>query len=73
MTTCGYGDFHPRTTNERMASIVAMLISSGVFGYYIGEIGKIVSNYNRLAAKFRWKMNYVEKFLREKKIPTDLR
>jgi hypothetical protein len=50
MTTCGYGDIHPYSTNERMASMVAMIISSGLFGYIIEDIGKIVSNFNILAA-----------------------
>jgi hypothetical protein len=35
MTTCGYGDIHPYSSRERMASMAAMLISSGVFGYII--------------------------------------
>lgn len=64
MTTCGYGDFHPNSTSERMASMCAMLISSGLFGYIIEDIGKIVSNFNILAAHFRERMNYVEIFLR---------
>jgi hypothetical protein len=50
MTSCGYGDFHPFTSNERVVAMFAMIISSGVFAYYIGAIGKIVSNFNALAA-----------------------
>jgi hypothetical protein len=43
-----------------------MITSSTLFGYYIGEIGRMVSNYNKLAETFREKMIYIEKFLREK-------
>jgi hypothetical protein len=50
MTTCGFGDNHPTTTYERMVAMVAMLISSWIFGYTIGEICKIVANFNLLAA-----------------------
>jgi hypothetical protein len=32
-----------------------------------------VSSFNRLASHFRERMNYVEKFLREKDIPVALR
>jgi hypothetical protein len=64
MCSVGYGDFHPITTNERVVSIVAMLISSGIYAYIIGDIGRIVSNFNMLAAHYREKMIYVEKFLR---------
>jgi hypothetical protein len=58
-TTCtvGYGDFHPETTNA----------------YIIGDISRTVSSFNRLASHFRERMNYVEKFLREKDIPVVLR
>jgi hypothetical protein len=50
MTTCGYGDIHPITTVERLSSMFAMLISSGMFGFIIEDIGKLVSNFNLLAA-----------------------
>lgn len=46
MTTCGYGDIHPHSAIERLVTMVAMLISSGVFGYVIAEIGRIVRNFN---------------------------
>lgn len=35
MTTCGYGDLHPYTSLERTASMAAMLVSSGIFGYIV--------------------------------------
>lgn len=60
MTTCGYGDLHPFSTNERLASMVAMIISSGLFGYIIQDVGRMVSNFNLLASEFREKMVYVE-------------
>jgi hypothetical protein len=63
MCTVGYGDFHPVTTNERIIGMVCMIISSGVFAYIIGDIGRIVSSFNVLAESFREKMLYVDKFL----------
>lgn len=74
-TTCtvGYGDFHPVTTSERVVVMVCMLVQSGMFAYIIGDIGRMVSNFNMLATHFRERMNYVEKFLREKDIPIQLR
>lgn len=44
-----------------------------MFAYIIGDIGRMVSNFNMLANHFRERMNYVEKFLREKEIPIGLR
>jgi hyperpolarization activated cyclic nucleotide-gated potassium channel 2 len=50
MTSCGYGDIHPTSSGERCIAMIAMLTSSGIFAFVIEEIGKIVSNYNVLAA-----------------------
>lgn len=50
MTTCGYGDIHPVTPNERFICMLAMLISSGMFAYIIGDIGRLVGSFNVLAA-----------------------
>ncbi|TNV87308.1 hypothetical protein FGO68_gene14185 [Halteria grandinella] len=74
-TTCtvGYGDFHPTTTAERVVVMVCMLVQSGMFAYIIGDISRMVSNFNLLATHFKERMNYVEKFLREKDIPINLR
>jgi hypothetical protein len=46
MTTCGYGDNHAHTTSERITSMAAMIISSGVFAFIIGDIGRLVSSMN---------------------------
>ena len=60
MCTVGYGDFHPTTINERIMTMVCMIISSGMFAFIIGDIGKIVSSFNMLAESFREKMLYVD-------------
>eukprot|EP00347_Sterkiella_histriomuscorum_P008075 403346469 len=73
MCTVGYGDFHPNTTYERMTSMVIMILSSGIFAFIIGDIGRIVSGFNGLAAQFRESMIYVDKFLKQKQIPNQLR
>lgn len=49
MCTVGYGDNHPVTTNERIVSMIIMIIASGVFAYILGNIGRMVSNFNLLA------------------------
>lgn len=63
MVTVGYGDITPRTTYERIYSMLAMIIASGMFSYTLNSIGTIIMRYNILAANFREKMNYVNKFL----------
>jgi len=49
MCTVGYGDFHPATSYERVVSMIVMIMSSGVFAFIIGDIGRMVSGFNLLA------------------------
>jgi phosphoribosyl-dephospho-CoA transferase len=53
--------------------MIIMILSSGIFAFIIGDIGRMVSSFNYLADQFREKMNYVERFLAEKSIPLSLR
>eukprot|EP00347_Sterkiella_histriomuscorum_P015001 403358691 len=73
MVTVGYGDITPRTTIERVYTMLAMIIASGMFSFTINSIGTIVTRYNILAANYREKMNYVNKFLLTQQIPNELR
>ena len=45
MAGIGYGDYSPRTPNERILGIGAMNISSILFGYIIGNIGSIIEKH----------------------------
>jgi len=42
MVTVGYGDITPKNTDERIATIVNMLIASGMYAYIINEISMMV-------------------------------
>lgn len=59
MVTVGYGDISATNTDERMFTMVAMIISAGVYTFTINTIGKKVSEYNLLASQFRESMLYV--------------
>lgn len=43
MSTLGYGDHKPITTDEKLFAIFAMIIASFVFGYYVGNISDIIT------------------------------
>ena len=43
MTTVGYGDISPNTTNEKAYAMFSMLVACGVFAYIVGSIGTIVN------------------------------
>ena len=45
MAGIGYGDYSPRTPNERILGIGAMNISSILFGYIIGNIGSVIEKH----------------------------
>ena len=46
MTSIGYGDISPQTINERIFGVIAMLISSVMFGVIIGNIGTLSEKYS---------------------------
>lgn len=73
MVTVGYGDITPRTTAERMVTMLSMIASSGMYAYIINEISQMVRMYNTLATKYEERMKYVNRFMKQKGIPDDLR
>jgi hypothetical protein len=58
---------------ERMATIMNMVIASGMYAYIINEVSTMVRLYNTLATKYEERMKYVNRFMRQKGIPEDLR
>lgn len=46
MSTVGYGDILPTTTQERLTILPLIIMSSGVFSFILNKIGNTVSNYN---------------------------
>ena len=73
MVTVGYGDIHPVTTAERIITMCNMIVSSAVYAYIINEISTMVRMYNTLATKYEERMKYVNKFMKQKGIPDELR
>jgi hypothetical protein len=59
MVTVGYGDISALNTLERLFCMIAMIIMAGVYAFTLNEIGKQVSEFNKLAAHFRENMLYV--------------
>lgn len=50
MVTIGYGDIKGHNTNERLCTILVMVIGAGLYAFNINEISHIVGNYNLLAS-----------------------
>jgi len=47
MVTVGYGDLVPVTVAERIYTVIAMIISSALFGYSLNTVGEIIREMNR--------------------------
>lgn len=42
MVTVGYGDITPKNTDERIVTMVNMLVASGMYAFIINEISTMV-------------------------------
>lgn len=49
MVTVGYGDITPKTTAERIITMLNMIIAAGLYAFIINEISTMVRMYNTLA------------------------
>ena len=46
ITTIGYGDISPKTNEERIFVIIAMLAGAFQYGYVVGAVGNVISTKN---------------------------
>lgn len=69
----GYGDIHATNTSERIFSAVAEIIGATGVGIIIGNITKILENWNREASAKVQKMSIVQEFIKKKAIPPKLK
>lgn len=69
----GFGDLHATNTNERLFSIFAEVVGACGFGYLIGNITKILENWNREKSTRARKLSMVQSFVQKKAIPKSLK
>jgi hypothetical protein len=53
ITTVGYGDITPTTSTERIVAICMTLVTCGVFGYAINNIGSIFKEMEEKKVEFK--------------------
>ena len=75
LTTIGYGDVTPDTTqNAQVIYIVIIeLIGAGMYGFIIGNIANIIANIDVAKSQYQEKMEKVTTFMKYKHIPSDLK
>ncbi|EAS03266.3 cyclic nucleotide-binding domain protein (macronuclear) [Tetrahymena thermophila SB210] len=67
MVTLGYGDIIPITIAERFFTIFIVLISCGVFGYCINQVGMIIQSIGKERENFNQTMDKLNIFMKERK------
>ena len=45
LSTVGFGDFHPKSDNERILTIFIMVLGVAIFGYVMGSLLVIIENF----------------------------
>ena len=63
IATVGYGDIVPITVNEKLYTIIVMIISCGIFAYTIGSIGSLISKQNAIENSYREEFVAVNRYL----------
>ncbi|KAL4491975.1 hypothetical protein ABPG72_008396 [Tetrahymena utriculariae] len=67
MVTLGYGDITPLTIAENFFTIFIVLISCGVFGYCINQVGMIIQSIGKERENFNLTMDKLNIFMKERK------
>ena len=68
MVSIGYGDFSPKSTNERLIGIIIMFGSSGTFGVLLGLISSFIDKKTLKDQEMRSKMLALNKFFKVNKL-----
>eukprot|EP00347_Sterkiella_histriomuscorum_P023751 403333513 len=72
LVSLGYGDISATNTDERLISMLSMILFSWVYAFTLNQISKIVSQYNTAAVQFKENMFYVQKWMKQHNLNKDL-
>jgi len=72
MTTVGYGDIRPESTNERLFSIFSMGVATALMGYIMGSIGSLVSKRKAAFTQYRLQVLALNQYMKKQHLPVDL-
>ncbi|EAR82048.2 zinc knuckle protein (macronuclear) [Tetrahymena thermophila SB210] len=72
MATIGYGDLHPVTDIEMIYVSIISLISSGIFGYSLNQIGQIVDSFEKKSEEFNRDMQILNKQMNQRNLNSKL-
>ena len=72
LTTVGYGDIAPSTEIERIFTLMVMFLGISMYAYTIGNVSSLISNLDADKARYRQKLDQIQIYMRENKIPHKL-
>ena len=75
MTTVGYGDINvnPRNIPEHVFAMIAMVIGTSIFGYFVGNITVIFESFDVQSSITKEKLESVRDYARDKDLPEGLK
>ena len=72
LTTVGYGDTTPASTNEKLYAILTMIFGYSFFGYLIGSFAGILSKKDPIREKYNENLEKLTNAARYANLPLDL-
>ncbi|GMH52259.1 hypothetical protein TL16_g01193 [Triparma laevis f. inornata] len=72
LTTVGYGDISAKTIGEQLFSMLMMMLGVSWYAYIVGSMSTIMTSFDRQNKQVREKMESVNIFVRDAKLPATL-
>lgn len=69
LATVGYGDITPQTNEQRIYTMLVMILGAGLYGYIIGNVANILAKRDLAKMHHLEKMERINAFLSYRKIP----
>ncbi len=72
LTTVGYGDITPTNDLEITFTLAVMFLGVSMYAFIIGNVASLIANFDARQARFREKLDQIQAYMRERRIPSDL-
>lgn len=73
LTTVGFGDISAKSNQERVFSIICMMVGVSWYAFVISTISSIINMFDRRNAEVKKKQRLIQQFMSETKMPWPLR
>ena len=73
MTTVGYGDIHPESSEEKLYTICMMVVSCGVFAWIMGSLASFVRRSDAALSELQDEIYAINQYMLHNKLPKKFR